>query len=74
MIDIQHSIEHSIKKILTEESIGKGQTLFEKHRFVEILKRQPHEGENLGGRIVAIPCKRVYGATHARHNALVSQP
>ena len=33
---------------------------------VATIKRQPHEGENLGERIVAIPCKRVYGATQLR--------
>ena len=31
-----------------------------------MVKRQPHEGENLSERIVTIPCKRVYGATQAR--------
>ena len=31
-----------------------------------VVKRQPHEGENLGERIVTIPCKRVHGATQAR--------
>ena len=30
------------------------------------LKHQPHEGDNLDERIVAIPCKRVYGATQTR--------
>ena len=41
-----------------------------KNKSLEIkrtsVKRQPHEGENLGKRIVMIPCKRVYGATQAR--------
>ena len=31
-----------------------------------IVKRQPHEGDNLDERIITIPCKRVYGATQTR--------
>ena len=34
--------------------------------IIVTLKRQPHEGENLGERIVTIPFKRVYGATQSR--------
>ena len=44
MIDIQHSIEHSIKKILTEESIGKGQTLFEKTQVCRDTKASATRG------------------------------
>ena len=31
-----------------------------------MVKRQPHDCDNLDERIVTIPCKRVHGATQAR--------
>ena len=40
-----------------------GNSLLAKNHW---LKLQPHEGDNLDERIVAIPCKRVYGATQTR--------
>ena len=36
------------------------------YNFIDVLKLQPHEDDNLDERIVTIPCKRVYGATQAR--------